>query len=76
MITEITPDYSPYQTQCQYSVGGTTYKLDTETEGSTRFRNPRARGCSVPSAARALLRARGFLNAWIPLVEVSKYFRP
>ena len=49
------------------------YKLDTETEGSTRFRNPRARGCSVPSAARALLRARGFLNAWIPLVEVSKY---
>ena len=53
----------------------TTYKLDTETEVSTRFRNSRARGCSVPSAARALLRARGFLNAWIPLVEVSKYFR-
>ena len=33
------------------------YRLDTETKGSTRFRNPRALGCSVPSAARALLRA-------------------
>ena len=37
------------------------YKLDTETKGSTVFRKPRALGCSDPSAARALLRARGFL---------------
>ena len=68
----------PLKTKSNFSDFGqkpwTIYKLDTETEGSTRFRNPRARGCSVPSAARALLRARGFLNAWIPLVEVSKYF--
>ena len=34
-----------------------TYKLDTETKGSTVFRNPRALGCSDPSAVRALLRA-------------------
>ena len=40
----------------------TTYKLDAETKVTKRFRNPRARGCSVPSEARALLRARGFLN--------------
>ena len=33
------------------------YKLDTETKGSTVFRNPRAQGCSDPSIARALLRA-------------------
>ena len=38
------------------------YKLDAETKVTKRFRNPRARGCSVPSEARALLRARGFLN--------------
>ena len=44
-----------------------TYRLDTETKGSTRFRNPRALGCSVPSAARALLRARGFLNRVDPI---------
>ena len=25
----------------------TIYKLDTETRGSTAFRNPRARGCSA-----------------------------
>ena len=43
------------------------YRLDTETKGSTRFRNPRALGCSVPSAARALLRARGFLNRVDPI---------
>ena len=39
-----------------------TYKLDAETKVTKRFRNPRARGCSVPSEARALLRAHGFLN--------------
>ena len=39
------------------------YKLDAETKVTKRFRNPRARGCSVPSEARALLRARGFLIA-------------
>ena len=33
------------------------YYLDTETEGSTVFRNLKALGCSNPSAARALLRA-------------------
>ena len=38
------------------------YKLDAETKVTKWFRNPRARGCSVPSEARALLRARGFLN--------------
>ena len=35
----------------------TKYKLDTETRGSTAFRNPRARGCS----------ARGFLKAVDPI---------
>ena len=49
------------------SNGGVIYRLDTETKGSTRFRNPRALGCSVPSAARALLRARGFLNRVDPI---------
>ena len=44
-----------------------TYTLDTETKGSTVFRNPRALGCSSPSAARALLRARGFLNTVDPV---------
>ena len=39
----------------------TIYKLDTETK-VTKLRNPRAWGCSVLSKARALLRARGFLN--------------
>ena len=38
------------------------YKLDAETKVTKRFRNPRARGCSVLSEVRALLRARGFLN--------------
>ena len=33
------------------------YKLDTETKGSTGFRNPRARGCS----------ARGFLKPVDPI---------
>ena len=43
------------------------YKLDTETKGSTVFRNPRALGCSDPSAARVLLRARGFLKTIDPV---------
>ena len=38
------------------------YKLDAETKVTKRFRNPRARGCSVLSEAKALLRAQGFLN--------------
>ena len=38
------------------------YKLDAETKVTKRFRNPRARGCSVLSEPRALLQARGFLN--------------
>ena len=33
------------------------YKLDAESKESTRFRDPKSRGCSVPSAVRALLRA-------------------
>ena len=33
--------------------------IDTGVKGTTRFRKPRAR-CSIPSVARALLRARGF----------------
>ena len=40
---------------------------DTVSKGSTVFRNPRALGCSVPSAARALRRARGFLNTVDPI---------
>ena len=40
------------------------YRLDTETKGCTRFRNPRALGCSVPSA---LLKAQGFLNSIDPI---------
>ena len=43
------------------------YKLDTKTKGSTRFRNPRARGGGVPREARALLRAQGFLNRVDPI---------
>ena len=46
---------------------GSIYKLDTETKESTVFRNPRALGCSDPSGARALLRARGFLNTVDPV---------
>jgi len=38
------------------------YKLDTETEGSKGLRDLMVLGCSVPSLARALLRARGSLN--------------
>ena len=37
--------------------------------GNTEFRKPRALSCSVPSAARTLLRARGFLNSVFPLDE-------
>ena len=47
--------------------GGGVYIIDTESEGSTQFRNPRARGCSDPSGARALLRARGFLKSVDPV---------
>ena len=43
------------------------YRLDIESMGSTGFRNPRALGRSVPSVARALLRARGFLNLVDPI---------
>ena len=35
-------------TQYYHSV----YKLDTESEGTTDFREPRALGCSVPRYAR------------------------
>ena len=41
---------------------GYKYRLDAETKGSTRFRIPTALSCSVPSAARTLLRAGGILN--------------
>ena len=43
------------------------YKLESKTKGFTVFRNSRALGCSDPSAARALLRARGFLNTVDPV---------
>ena len=43
------------------------YQLDTVSKGSTVFRNPRALGCSVPGTARALLRAREFLNTVDPI---------
>ena len=39
-----------------------TYKLDAETKVTKRFRNPRARSCSVLSEARVLLRVWEFLN--------------
>ena len=39
------------------------------------FRNPRALGYSVPSAARALLRARGFINPVVTEVAASNLFR-
>ena len=44
-----------------------TYRLDDETKGSTRFRIPTALSCSVPSAARTLLRAGGILNRVDPI---------
>ena len=44
-------------------------------QGSTGFRTPRALGCSVPSAARALLRGRGVLNPVDPVDEASNWFR-
>ena len=37
--------------------------LDAKTKGSMLFRNLRARDCCNLSIARALLRARGFLNS-------------
>ena len=43
------------------------YKLDAETKVTKRFRNPRARGCSIPSKVRALLRAHGFLNRLVTI---------
>ena len=43
------------------------FSLSKACKGSTRFRNPRALGCSVPSAARALLRAQWFLNRVDPI---------
>ena len=43
------------------------YRLDAETKGSTRFRIPTAQSCSVPSAARTLLRAGGILNRVDPI---------
>ena len=43
------------------------YRLDAETKGSTRFRIPTALSCSVPSAARTLLRAGGILNRVDPI---------
>ena len=36
------------------------------------FRNPKALGYSVPSAARALLRARGFINPVVTEVAASR----
>ena len=41
--------------------------LDDETKGSMRFRILTALGCSVQSAARTLLRARGILNHVNPI---------
>ena len=58
----------------------TSNQLDAETEGSTRFRNPRARGCRAQGcSARAqrghYLRARRFLNRVDPRsVEASNLF--
>jgi len=42
-------------------------RLDVESMGSTGFRNPRALGHSIPSVARVLLRAQGFLNLVDPI---------
>ena len=50
----VVSEQSEGSTECLRS---SKYKLDAESKGSTRFRDPKARGCGVPSAARALLRA-------------------
>lgn len=50
-----------------YVKGNSTYRLDTMSKESTVFRNPRAMGCSILSAARALLSAQGFLNTVNPV---------
>ena len=39
------------------------------------FSKPEGVGCSVPSAARALLRAQGFTKYQIPLDTVTSLFR-
>ena len=44
-----------------------TVRYCTVSKGCMLFRNPRALGCSVTSAARALLRAQGVLNAIDPI---------
>ena len=46
---------------CGYGYSGYTIcsilQLDTKTKGSMQFRNLKALGCSISSAARVLLRA-------------------
>ena len=54
-----------------FAIKRNKYKLDTETKVTKRFINPRARGCSALSEARALLRAQGFLNC---LVTIGQHF--
>ena len=50
------------------------YIIVRPTEVTTGIRNPRALGCSFPSTARALLRARGFQNPIVTEVATSNLF--
>ena len=59
--------YNHYKICCinRYIVYIYIYIIDAKTKGTTQFRNPRARGCSVLSVAKALLWARGFYTSRI-----------
>ena len=63
-MTKINNNYNNF---VQPTILITKYRLDAETKGSTRFRIPTALSCSVPSAARTLLRAGGILNRVDPI---------
>ena len=57
---------------CAFITGGICYYIiDTKTKGTKRFSNPKARGCSIQTTARALLKAWGLLNHLVPLVAAS-----
>ena len=65
-LSDLEPSHRPTKFK-HFMTAYSKYKLDTETKESMVFRNPRALGCGDPSAARALLRARGFLNTADPI---------
>ncbi len=49
------------------------YRLDSETKGTTGIRNLKALGCTVPSAARALLKglrvSKSHSSHWLSYLE-------